>query len=241
MLTITLWPVEVRKSVEYAESYQTNLKGPKTSLDLSDSDFAGENERYQGRRWVSRYNNGMVDSAPINSRWTALVDAMNGFFDVLEQTDQQEQVALIVFSSSTQAESVLTADYDVLREIVAGIVPIGGTQIGEGLRSGLREVVNYEGSEPANSRPFAEKMIVVMTDGRQNDGGLEPVPVARSFKQEHPESIIHTVTFGEGAEVEPMIEVAEVGGGNHYHADNAGELADEFREIANIPPTIFTY
>ena len=235
---------EVRKSYDYAESLQTNLKPPKYARDRSEDQPAGNTEVQEGTKWGNRYNNGMVDAAPVNSRWEALVDAMDGFFDVLEQTRPEEQVALIVFSEDAEAESILTSNYNHLREVVAEIVPIYGTQIGEGLRKGLKEVVNYEDSgEPANSRPFAEKMIVVMTDGAQTDpdNSLSAASVARSFKQEHPEAVIHTVTLGEGANQDDMVEVAEIGGGNHYHANDAGGLADEFREIANIPATIFTY
>ncbi len=231
----------VRESVEYATSFQSNLRGTRHPLDLSVSTPAGGTELWRGRQFGNRYQSGMVNAAPTHSRWAALVGAMNGFFDVLEQTDQQEQVALIVFNNSIEAESVLTDDYDLLRSIVAGIVPLDGTNIGDGLYAGLQEVVNYDGSgEPANSRRFAEKMIVVMTDGT-NTGGREPKPVAVDFKAQNPEAVIHTVTFGQGATQQAMVEVAEAGGGNHYHADSAGELAEEFREIANIPPTIFTY
>lgn len=232
----------VRESVEYATSLQSNLRGTKHPLDLDVNTPAGSTERWRGGQWYNRYQNGMVDVAPAHSRWAALVDAMNGFFDVLEQTDQKEQVALVVFNSSTQAESILTDNYDLLRQIVTDIVPLAGTAIGDGLYAGLREVVDYDGSgTPANSRPFAEKMIVVMTDGTQTSGDRQPKTVAEDFKQQNPEAIIHTVTFGQGAAQPAMIEVAQAGGGNHYHANNAGELAEEFREIANIPPTIFTY
>ena len=234
----------IRESVEYATSLQSNLKGTKHPIDLDVSTPAGSTELWRGRQWYNRYQNGMVEVAPAHSRWAAMVDAMNGFFDVLERTDQQEQVALVVFNSDSTAESILTSDYNQLREIVAAIVPLYGTNISKGLDSGFREVVNYQDSgEPANSRRFAEKMIVVMTDGEPTGGDTpEAVTnVTRDFKTAHPEAVIHTVTFGLGAAKELMSGVAEVGGGNHYHADNAGELADEFREIANIPPTIFTY
>lgn len=234
--------LRARRSLEYALSIQTLMKSPKFQVNLDTNQFASNFEIQTGRDWFARFQNGMVEAAPEHSRWQALSEAMNQFFDVLEKTDQEEQVALVVFSSQSTAESTLSSDYDLLREIVAEIVPIGGTQIGEGLRSGLKEVVNYENSgEPANSRKFAEKMIVVMTDGAQNAGGLSPVPVARNFKQQNPEAIIHTVTFGEGAVQSMMQDVAREGGGNHYHANDSSELAAEFREIANIPPTIFTY
>lgn len=231
-----------RRSVEYAFSMQSLMKTPKFQLNIDDSNFASSPELSVGLRWNDRLQNGMVAAAPTHSRWRALADALNSFFEVLERTDQEEQVALIVFSHISEAESMLTSDYSSLREIIDEIVPVGGTQIGRGLEAGLKEVVDYGNSgEPANSRRFAEKMIVVMTDGVQSPNGLSPVVVARDFKEQNPEAVIHTVTFGAGAEQSVMEEVANAGGGNHYHADDAGQLASEFREIANIPPTIFTY
>lgn len=234
--------LRARKAVEYAFSMQAQLKSPRFPLNLDTTVFASSQELTLGQQWFQRFQNGMVNAAPVHSRWRALAEAMDSFFAVLEKTDQQEQVALVVFSNTSEAESMLTSDYEVLREIINEIVPIGGTQIGLGLRAGLKEVVNYENSgEPSNSRRFAEKMIVVMTDGVQNANGLSPVSVAGDFKQQNPEAIIHTVTFGAGAEKTVMEAVATAGGGNHYHANDADELAAEFREIANIPPTIFTY
>ena len=230
----------IRQATDYAESLQLHLKTPKFSRNTETFSYAGSTERNIGSDWYDRFSDGMVEQAPDFSRWTALVEALDEFFTVLESTDQEEQVALVVFSANAEAESVLTKDYDELRELAAEIVPLGGTEIGRGLKRGLQEVVNYEDSgQPANSRPFAEKMIVVMTDGVGT--GESPVDVAEAFKRENPAAVIHTVTFGEGADQDTMVQVAEKGGGNDYHANNASELAEEFREIANIPPTIFTY
>lgn len=231
-----------RTGYEYALSTQTLMRQPKFPLNINDSNFASEAELSLGAQWGPRNQNGIVESAQLHSRWRALIDAMDSFLSVLERTDQEELVALILFSNNGSAESVLTSNYSELRDIVAEIVPRGGTQIGRGLRAGLQEVVDYENSgEPANARRFAEKMIVVMTDGVQSPNGLDPVLVATDFKEQNPEAVIHTVTFSEGANQTAMQEVAAAGGGNHYHADDAGQLAAEFREIANIPPTIFTF
>ena len=52
--------------------------------------------------------------------------------------------------------------------------------------------------------------------------------------------IIHTVTFTEGAVQAPMMEVARLGGGRHYHAENGDLLIDTFEEIANNLPTVLT-
>lgn len=231
-----------RVGYEYALSTQTLLQQPKFPLDISNNSFAGSTELNLGNRWGERTQNGIVEQAAQHSRWRALIDAMDSFLSVLERTDQDELVALILFSNNGSAESVLTSNYDELRNIVAEIVPRGGTQIGRGLQAGLGELVDYENSgQPANARRFAEKMIVVMTDGVQSPGGIDPVTVASDFRAQNPEAVIHTVTFSAGANQTAMQEVAQAGGGNHYHADDAEELAAEFREIANIPPTIFTF
>jgi hypothetical protein len=37
-----------------------------------------------------------------------------------------------------------------------------------------------------------------------------------------------------------MINVAAIGGGNHYHSDTGDDLVPIFREIANNLPTILT-
>jgi hypothetical protein len=48
------------------------------------------------------------------------------------------------------------------------------------------------------------------------------------------------VTFGEGADQNLMQDVAEIGGGKHYHAATGAELVAIFEEIANNLPTILT-
>jgi hypothetical protein len=51
---------------------------------------------------------------------------------------------------------------------------------------------------------------------------------------------IHTITFGSDADKARMKEVAEIGGGRHFHADNGLELEAVYREIALTLSTIMT-
>jgi len=38
-----------------------------------------------------------------------------------------------------------------------------------------------------------------------------------------------------------MVEVARIGNGEHFHAEEAEELQPKLKQIANIQPTIFTF
>ena len=88
----------------------------------------------------------------------------------------------------------------------------------------------------SSARPFAAKTMVVMTDGIHNTG-IDPDDVAELIINSS-DIRIHTITFGQSADHQLMQEVAQIGGGKHYHADDAEELILAFQEIANNLPTI---
>jgi hypothetical protein len=82
--------------------------------------------------------------------------------------------------------------------------------------------------DPAN-RPFAEKTVVLLTDGNFNTGGT-PIPSAvLAAERKHK---VHTITFGQSADQATMQQVATTTGGTHIHADDSGDLANAFRDIA---------
>ena len=90
----------------------------------------------------------------------------------------------------------------------------------------------------STARPFAAKTLLVMTDGIHNRG-IHPATVARNVVAQY-DVTIHTVTFGGGANQSAMRQVADIGGGEHYHANTGAELQAIFEEIANNLPTIMT-
>jgi len=79
--------------------------------------------------------------------------------------------------------------------------------------------------------------MIVMTDGRHNRGP-DPRGVARRLSDQR--VTLHTITFGRDADERRMREVAQIGGGRHYHADNGLELEEIYREIALTLSTIMT-
>lgn len=183
---------------------------------------------YQQWAWEEHFGLGPAPTSP----WQDLVVAVNAFLDVLATTSQDEQVSVASYSSSATLDTWLEKNHDIVRDTVDGLSTGGATAIGEGMEEGIRALLD------SSARPFAAKTMVVMTDGMHNRG-TRPDNVAQKLMSAY-NLTIHTVTFGEGADQELMQEVAQIGGGNHYHADDGAELVAIFEEIANNLPTILT-
>ncbi len=169
--------------------------------------------------------------APTNA-WQDLVLAVDAFLDVLDETSQEEQVSIASYSSSATLDIYLEKDFQVVRNEVDSLNTGGNTAIGRGMEKGILSLLH------ASARPFAAKTMVVMTDGIHNTG-ITPTSVAASLVGTY-DLTIHTVTFGDGADEILMQQVANIGGGNHYHASDGAELVAIFEEIANNLPTILT-
>ena len=169
---------------------------------------------------------------PPQTAWEELKKAVDVFLDVLDGTDQEEQVSLVSYASTARIDIWLEKDFDVIRDRMDWLRPDGATAIGDGMEGGIRTILS------STARPFAAKTLLVMTDGIHNRG-KHPVTVAREAVRDY-DVTIHTVTFGGGADKALMREVAEIGGGEHYHADTGAQLQAIFDEIANNLPTIMT-
>ncbi len=181
---------------------------------------------------------------PTQSRWGALAIAVQAFLVELDKTVQKEHVALVSYSSDTTEcgntykistiDSDLVSDYQVIRDQMTriGSKPVKGrTAISAGLDNGI---LVLSGS---NVRPFAVKTVILMTDGIHNLGP-EPVISARSAAGQ--DVVIHTITFSSDADIRRMQDVAAASGGKHFHAPNAEELVNIFKEIAATLPVLLT-
>ena len=210
-----------------------------------------------------QYENGLfqkMTKSPRHSRWSFLAQGVEAFLDVLGGapdgsslgTDQKELISLVTFATGAQVDVALTDDdirnggvayYQNIRNTINDLVPIGSTAIGQGLQKGLPPIVDPDWAQNNNvsgaaARPFAEKTIVVMTDG-ENNQTPEPEDAVNGIVVDNAVTI-HTVTFSSGANQAAMRKVADAGGGVAYHTDEGEELISIFEEIANNLPTILT-
>ena len=75
-----------------------------------------------------------------------------------------------------------------------------------------------------------------MTDGRNTrtapGNAASPLAAVQETIAEYPQTFVYTITFGDGANQEAMVEIAEAGNGQHFHADNADSLVDIFQQLA---------
>jgi Mg-chelatase subunit ChlD len=157
-------------------------------------------------------------------RFEALSQGVNEFLNILDNSPQNETVSLTVYSTTDRKLVDMTQNTQAIRDAFAAESPGGRTAIGLGLRTGLDSVLN-----DVNNRPFALKSIVVMTDGRHNEG-IAPDVVALDAAAAG--ITVHTLTFGSGANQALMQEVAALTGGDHRQADTNAELIEAFEEIA---------
>jgi hypothetical protein len=105
-----------------------------------------------------------------------------------------------------------------------------GKNIGAGIAGGCAQLR----SSP-QSRIWASKIMVLLTDGTQNTG-TEPMLAAAHAANEN--VTIYVVTFSDEAEQSQMQSVAEITHGSHYHANNLTELINAFEHIVASLPTL---
>lgn len=167
----------------------------------------------------------MAERLGNGSRISALKDAVNIFLDELAESSPLAQVSLNVYATTSFPITQLTDDFSTVRRQVNALPANGFTAIGLGLRTG----VNSLRSDP-NTRPFAAKTIILMTDGNHNTG-VNPLVAVREAAANN--MTVHTITFSPDANQALMRRVAlSTQGGLHFHADDAQDLNQVFRDIA---------
>ncbi len=175
------------------------------------------------------------DPVPTQARWLDTIDAVETFLGSLQATPQEERVGLVTYNSNAVEDVPITSQYTAIIDALDGYsqaFQAGGTNIGEGIVGGSNLL-----SAASEDRPWATRVIIVMTDGIHNTGTW-PVWAAEQAAQNG--NMVFTITFSDEAHVGTMNTVAEEGGGLHFHAQDAAELQVAFLEILRRLPTLIT-
>jgi Ca-activated chloride channel family protein len=172
---------------------------------------------------------------PPQSRWNEAQVAVSEFLRILEESIQRENVSLTTYSSGATLDLPLQPNYaavnNALEGIASGFQP-GATNIGGGIMSGVAAL-----TDASRARPWAVRVMVVLTDGIHNTG-TDPVAAARTAARE--KIVIYTITFSNEADQTRMRTVASIGAGQHYHATTQAALVAAFRTIAQNLPVLLT-
>ncbi len=175
------------------------------------------------------------DPVPPDARWLDLIAAVLTFKTELEDSPQEELLALSLYNHATTTPQRLSSDYDnVMSKLndVSVSFSAGGTAIGQGIYEGLWAV-----TDQAYARQHASKVIIVLTDGVQNYG---PSPEWAAQDAANSGVTLFTITFSDEADEPAMQSVAQTGGGEHFHASTAAQLKTAFQNIARRLPTLLT-
>lgn len=142
----------------------------------------------------------------------------------LDATDfAYDQVGVVGFSSEAKLLSGLTTDRAVLDAALGRLVAEGGTDIAAGVDE-ARHVYKNPGH-----RPDATRVIVVMTDGRNNAGGAIAVLAARLAKVEG--ARVFTIGFGSDVDLVTLGRMAS-NTSDSFHAPTRAELLALYGAIA---------
>ena len=175
------------------------------------------------------------EPAPSNSRWVKAANGAAGFLSTLaNDTPMAEKVSLVTYNGSAAIEDELTFTYSSLTSSIDAYTQSyedGSTNIADGIEKGRQSLIDN-----GFGRSWAAKTIVVMTDGIHNTGAITPQDAATVAAGQG--IVIHTITYGDDADQVVMQEVASIGGGQHWHAPNSGQLQQVFQEIADNLPTM---
>jgi len=153
---------------------------------------------------------------------------------VLDGTKSKEQVAVVTFASDYTNCSVTTPKVSVDRALTKKTSEVrstmedksdeqwnGMTDIAAGIIAG-HNVLNGP-----DARTNSLKFLIVLTDGQYTED--DPAVAAQAAADDG--ISIYTITFSTGANQTHMQNLATIGNGRHYHADNASELSTAFEDI----------
>ncbi len=173
------------------------------------------------------------DPAPTPSRWRDAVAAVDAFLMILQQTPLQEQVSLATYADNGIVDTWLSTNYDNIRngmDVYTNNYREGMTAIGTGIERGI-DTLCFDSA----ARPWAAKVIVLLTDGIHN-AGTSPTTAANLARSRG--VTIFAVTFSAEANQQRMRRVAQITNGKHYHAQFGSELTTAFEDIAHSLPTL---
>ena len=166
----------------------------------------------------------------------------------------EDRIGLLAFAGRSELVAPLTLDYDGLAALIDGL-DFGriedGTAVGAAIAQGAERLRHAKGRS---------RVLILLTDGINNAGAIDPVTAARLAQAVG----VRVYAIGAGAEgIAPMPvddpvlgrryiwirsevdeatlrEVAEITGGRFFRATSAALLSQVYREIGSLEPSRVT-
>ncbi|MEI7808711.1 MAG: VWA domain-containing protein [Verrucomicrobiota bacterium] len=202
------------------------------ALDLSGS-MISEDFEVRGER-VNRFNMARL--------------VLKGFID----KRPNDRIGMVLFASQAYIGTPLTLDHDFLQanldRLEIGAINQNSTAIGDGLGTAVNRLRDLKAKS---------KIVILMTDGQNNSGRLDPLLAAEAAKAIGVK--VYTVGIGMHGQApmpvfmggqkvgyqnvavdideETLKRIADKTGGKYYRADNAGRFKQIYAEIDKLEKT----
>ena len=182
-----------------------------------------------------------------SSRLDVVKEVVDGFVD----NRKHDRMGLVAFAAHAVTRCPPTLDYRILKKQLSDL-EMGQIEDGTAIGVALASSVNRLRNSKAESR-----VIVLLTDGMNNRGAIDPVTAARVAEAQS----VKVYTIGAGTrgtvrmpvkdafgrtryvnqpvEIDEKIlkEIADITGGKYFRATRAGELQQIYREIDSMEKT----
>jgi Ca-activated chloride channel family protein len=163
-----------------------------------------------------------------------------------------DRIGLVIFAGQAMTQCPLTFDHEILKELVEYVdfgVLEDGTAIGLGLATAVSRLKDSEAKE---------KLIILLTDGANNRGEIDPVSAAKIAQTygikvycigvgstEKTQTFVNHPRIGRGyftlepADFETLTDIASLTKGQAFRASDAEALSAIYAEIDELEPTTF--
>ncbi len=159
-----------------------------------------------------------------------------------------DRLGLVLFGEKAYLQTPLTFDLKtvqfMLDETVIGLAGASRTAIGDGIGLSIKRL---------RERPAENRVLILLTDGRNNSGELDPIEAAKlaahaeikiytvgvgADKQTRRSLLFGTTTFNPSAELdeETLKTVAKITGGRYFRARSTEELATIYEILDQLEP-----
>lgn len=157
-----------------------------------------------------------------------------------------DRIGLVMFGSQAYMQTPLTYDHDTVQHFLSeATVGLAGrsTAIGDAIGLGVKRL---------RERPDASRVMILLTDGENSAGVVDPVEAARLAAQSNVR--IHAIGVGSEQRESPfnlpfgkhrseldedtLRAISDATGGQYFRARNQQELASIYSEIDRLEPTL---
>ncbi|MEK6941252.1 MAG: VWA domain-containing protein, partial [archaeon] len=157
-----------------------------------------------------------------------LQKAATAFVDYEGFSLPPDKMGLVTYANNGSLDVPLGSDKNAMKTGINNIVASGQTDVAPGINKAKNELTS------SNADANALKFIVLLGDGKENPGGGSGGQPALNAAQQSADAniIIYTIGFGKDADVNLLTQIAEIGNGKYYQADDKNALQEVFQIIA---------